>query len=145
MFKEPEYLERFKKLEQSKSKGVLEGNQLLIEKLEEEEDRKSKGGIILANSKHGRSMNDLHESTMAVILQTGEGSYDPNTGKAIPLDRALGNVIQVANPALTWETTTPLIQEGIPENKIARIDDRAVIRSWPCMQDYLKDLEVVNG
>ena len=146
MYKPSKYLERFNKLTKVGPKGALEGNVLLIEILEEEEDlRKTDGGIIIAKSSHVRAQFEMHSCVVAIILQVGQGTYDPSTDTIYKLDREAGNIIQVAGASLSYESTDPLITEGIPENILARIDDRSIIRSWDNMEDYLLDLEAVSG
>ena len=143
LFKDPEYLDRFRALGEA-GKGYLEGNTLLIELLDEAEERKSKGGIILQTSDHHRSQHDLHLCVMAVILYVGRGEYDVESGKVLELDRRPGNVVEVSRAALSYRTTHPLIAEGLPEKKLALINDNAILSSWESLDDFQADFEIVN-
>jgi len=143
MFNPPLYLDRFTNLVKA-PKGRMHGSSVLIEILDEEEEKKSEGGIILTKSSHARNEYDMLNCIMGLVLYTGEGFYNRETNETQGLDVNTGNVIQISAMALQWYTTLPLIKEGIPAKRLGILDNSAIIWSWDTMEDYVMDVEALN-
>lgn len=83
------YLEAFKK---AGSSFTLTGNKLLIERIEVGE-AKTKGGIIIAEASNVRSDFKLAKAHMAVVLAVGQGYFDAEDKKYVPLEVKVGDIV----------------------------------------------------
>jgi len=142
------YLKRFNKLRAGNPKGQLTGELVLLEliKLDEEDrgERKTAGGIIVANSSHARSNYNMLRMELGIVLELGSGFYDPDTGKDIPLDLEVGNVVWVQPASLGLFTTVPGIKEAIMEMNLALTTYSQIKKIWPDIAGYYKDRELLN-
>lgn len=141
-----EYLKRFK----VDSKGRLHGELIMIEILqdmtsENKTERKTAGGIIMTDTDHARSDYVMFKSVLAIVLEVGQGYYDSESGKDIPLERKPGNVVWVSDRSLAYCTTVPGIDEAIPSKRIALTTEGEVKKSWDSLDDYLSDRALLNG
>lgn len=96
------YLPAFKKLKkEGKDLYQLVGSALLVEKYEEPEV-KSKGGIIMADGGTARENLGDAKTTWVRVLAVGEGYYDHETGKDIPIDVKPGDICLVGRISCQW-------------------------------------------
>lgn len=136
------YLERFRAAESRR--GKLHGDLLLIE-IPKEELFETKGGIIIAESDHARSDFMMFKGITGIVLEVGRGYYDPDSGKDIPLESKPGNVIWASDKSIAYCTTIPGIREGVPEKTLALIAEGEIKKSWDSIDDYLFDVNLLNG
>lgn len=132
------FLAKYKKF---KSKGRLNGDRLLLEVIDEATEKKTKGGIIIAESEHIRSDFVMLKSTVAVVLEVGEGYFDPDTKEDIPLDTKVGQVVWVPSQSISFLTTVPGHGSALPEKCIALGSESQIIKSWDNISDYEADIK----
>jgi co-chaperonin GroES (HSP10) len=104
----------------------LRGSNILVEILPEQEV-KTKGGLILAaNSQqiHGSLMQ--HKALVGLVLMTGAGFYDDETGEDVPLDVKPGDVVLLPQFAITPLSNFPGLT-GVTGNSLAIIKDESII------------------
>jgi co-chaperonin GroES (HSP10) len=119
--------------------GKLNGDRILIEVLRAEELEKSKGGIILRAPDDSRSEFNMLKATIAVILETGSGYFDPDTGRDIPLSCKVGEVVWVADANIRFLTTVPEHTAAMPDKVIALANESSIIKSWPSVEAFAQD------
>lgn len=139
----PKYLDRFKKYAEAKT-GKLSGDNLVIELLPRAE-RKSSGGIIMADASDQRSQYQLLQTTIGIVLEIGEGYHDSSTGEDVPLERKVGEVVWVSEGNLRRCSTFPGLEEGIEKADIAVISESHIYKVWDSIEDYMKDQELLNS
>lgn len=135
------YLARFTRLE----KGMLplRGNRLVVEVLPKEELR-SKGGLIIGSDvKYKGSAQDF-QPTLAVVLATGPGYFDDETGADIEMDVVPGNLILVSDMGLKYYSQFPGLDE-YTSNTIAITRDSEIHAMWNSIEAYLAYAAVLNG
>lgn len=125
----------FKKLaETGSSTFVLRGGTLIVELLNEEE-LKSKGGIILsAPSSHARGSTEENRLHVAKVLMTGEG-YEGENGERIPTEVKMGAMVILPKYAPQFVSVFPGISEPT-NNKIALIKEEQILAYYPTQESY---------
>lgn len=119
-------------------KGVLIGDRILVEVIEEDL-RKTKGGIIIAESEHARAEFVMLKTKVGVVLEVGEGYYNAETNEHVPLTVKPGNVVWISENGIRFCTTLPTITEGLPKNALALGTEAEVHKYWHSIEDYLAD------
>jgi len=141
-----EYLAKFQKFKGASPEGKLYGNRIILEMFQDDTvERKSAGGIILAESEHAKSGFGLLKSTIGIVLEVGEGYFDPDTKEDVPLELAIGNVVWIPEQSVRYLTTMPGLKEGIPKKKLALASEGEIIKSWNSIEEYQQDCEKLNG
>ena len=136
------YLEKYKNFT---PKGVLHGDRLLLEILDLTEEHKTKGGIIIAESEHIRSDFVMLKATVGVVLEVGNGYYDPDTKEDVPLTTKVGEVVWIPDQSIRYLTTVPGHASALPEKVIALGSDSQVIKKWNNLDDYIADCNNFEG
>lgn len=133
------YLQAFTRFGEARPKGKLYGSKLLIEVVNGDDLYKTRGGIILGESSNVRSDFVMLKSTVGIVLEVGAGYFDPDTKEDVPLSAQVGNVISVPAMALSYITTLPILEYGIPEKVFAYVDESAIITRWESVEDFNSD------
>lgn len=104
----------------------LRGSSIIVELLPEPE-MKTAGGIIIAQDKnqlHGSVLQ--HKATVGLVLAVGAGFYDPETGKDIPLEVEVGDVLLLPTFSITLLSNFPGL-EGITGNSLGLVKDESIL------------------
>ena len=94
-------------MEQAKKDGDLQivGDVILVSRMPERE-AKTKGGIVMASSMltgHKQMTGfDSNPPMFVKVVAVGAGYYDEETGKDVPLDVTVGNVIEVGQNSVVF-------------------------------------------
>ncbi len=128
------YLKRFEKVVTNKHLP-LRGDRIFVEVMPKEEI-KSAGGIILNSlaSDH-KTTTEQHRPLIAVVLATGTGFIDDESGEPIDMDVKPGSVIMISPYSLTYMSTFPGIPEATAE-VLAMCKESDVSLSWPSIEAY---------
>lgn len=136
------YLTRYKKI----LKSNLKGNYLLVELLKEPE-LKTKSGIILTDNSSNQ-LGTIHDSlpTFCVVLETGPGYSDGETGNIIEgsMDCKVGNVILIPRMSVKLFSGIPGLHDYEMETiGITREDEIQMI--FNSIEELDKYFEVLNN
>lgn len=107
MIKPSQYFKAFEAVRESlKDAMLLTGNLLIVEKASVEEI-KTQTGIVIASSLDKKSINDIDANLpdFVHILAVGEGYYDDEDNKDVPLDSKPGDVALVGRNSVKWFST----------------------------------------
>lgn len=121
----------------------LRGSNLLIEIVRENEERRSAGGIIIAqdpNHLHGTMFQ--HKMNIGVVLMTGEGYYSEDGD--VPLETKVGDIILLPQFALTPMSTFPGLDEPT-ENRLALVKDEQIVMRFKGPEGLNKVQELLNA
>lgn len=139
---ETKYLDRFLKL--PKEALPLRGNRMLVEVLPNEE-LTSKGGIVIAvDPKSFTSTTAQNRPKLAVVLATGAGYVDDETGEPIDPDITPGSVVLVSEMGLKYYSQFPGINEYTGE-VLALTRESEIHVSWPSIDAYLEYRKLLNS
>jgi co-chaperonin GroES (HSP10) len=144
MVTKSKYEADFKRLRDSGKKLiVLRGNVILIEIFEQEEI-KSKGGIVLAKYDGQRMQASDFKAHMGIVLAIGEGYYDEDTGVAtVPLDIQPGMIVMVPQIDVQYLSTFPGLKD-YTQNKLALTLESNVKVYSPSVDAFL-EAEAILG
>jgi len=111
IFKTSKYLPAFEaaKAEVDES-GILTGDLLMVEKIDQPEI-KSTGGIILSASVDHRQTNSIGANMphFVRVLAVGKGFYNEETGEDVPVEVKPGDIILVGEQSVKWMAHWPLL------------------------------------
>jgi len=139
---ETKYLERFKKL--TKEQLPLRGSRLIVEVLPKEEI-KTKGGLIVhADVNSVKTTTDQNRPTLAVVLATGSGYYDDETGDDVAMDVPVGAVCLISQMGLKYYSHFPGISEYTGET-IALTRESEIHMYWPNLEAYQAYKDALNA
>lgn len=97
-----QWLDAFKELKEAgQDHFTLTGSCLLVESIPKEE-LKSKGGIIIADTKSYKETLQDGRPIWVRVLMTGAGYYDDETGEDIPGWVSPGDIILVGQASCQW-------------------------------------------
>lgn len=106
MIEKTAYLDAFSRMSKElKDEFTLVGDVLLVERLKEEEI-KTAGGLIVPgkDSKTGGYVATMSADypELVRILVVGQGYYDPETDKDIPMQWKAGDIVVVGQQSVQW-------------------------------------------
>lgn len=93
------YPKAFEKLAECREAFELIGDCILVEEIEDDEFR-TQGGLIIASGTKQINGVEADKPTFARVLWVGEGYYDDDSGKSIPLNVEPGDVILVGRHSI---------------------------------------------
>lgn len=144
------FLKEFTQLREMGEKTfVLRGSTLLVE-IQEPEEIKTKGGIVLASASDHVKGNSVaaHKVEVARVLMAGQGYWIENedTGKGYyePLECAPGAVVILPQYSAQLMSHFPGIQRPT-QNKIAMIKMDQVLAYYPTQEAYEDAKEKLNA
>jgi len=129
---ESKYLARFQKLEHADM--PLRGNRLLLELLPKEEI-KTAGGLIVATQSDYRTNTQENQCDVAVVLATGSGYYDDDTGEDVSMDLKVGNVVLLSRYGIRAYSNFPGIKDFVA-GTIALARDNDVHAAWDSIASF---------
>ncbi len=104
----------------------LFGSRILVEVLPEEE-LKTAGGLIVAKSASNfRSDTEENKFTAAVVIEVGQGYFDEETGKDVPLSVKRGQVVEVVRSGLRRYSSHPILGTQYSTGDLALINESHV-------------------
>lgn len=130
---ESKYLGRFSRL--THEQLPLRGNRLLVEVLPKEEIKTAGGLFIQSSMADHKSTTEQNRAKLAVVLATGPGYYNDETGEDVELDIKPGSVILVSEMGLKYYSHFPGLVEYTGET-LALTRDSEVHISWPSLEAY---------
>lgn len=123
---------------------ILRGSTLIVEVMDEEE-LKSKGGIILATSSdHKRNSFEENRLNVARVLMVGDG-YIGDDGESVPCDVKPGAYILLPKYSTQYVSIFPGL--SIPtKNKIGLVKEDQILAYYPSEEAYsqAKAIELVE-
>ena len=126
------YLSQFEKV---KDGYKLQGNRLLVEPMPKEEIKSAGGLLLAAPESDRRSTLDQNRACLAIVLATGAGYYNEETGADVPMDVEVGNVLLLSAYGLRLYSNFPGVG-GYTADGIALIRDTDVTMVWKSVDDY---------
>ena len=124
---------------------VLRGSTMVVEVLEEEE-LKTKGGIIIATDRDQRKGNSVEQHKLLVgrVLMTGPGYWDDDKRAYEPLEVSTGAVLILPQFSTQFISMFPGL--GRPTgNKLCLVKMDAVLAYYPTEAAYDKARAQLNG
>lgn len=115
---------------------VLRGSTLLVE-IQEMEEIRTKGGIVLATHSDHAKGNSVaaHKVEVGVVLMAGEGYWNDDTGKLEPLDCQPGAVVMLPQYSTQAMSHFPGISRPTG-NKLALVKMDQVLAYYPSKEAY---------
>ncbi len=139
-----EYLERFKKLEGvTKDVFTLEGDRMLVEIMPKEELKSAGGLIIASDATRYRTDTTANRPLIVVVLTTGPGDYDPDSGEYNEVEYKPGNVLFISDMSIKYLSDFPGI--GATGQKLGIVRPTETHISWPSFEAYEKFRNTLNG
>jgi hypothetical protein len=143
------YYEKFKKLTEAGSPLVLRGANVYVELLsevgEEEGIKKTQSGLFLAEDPK-QKLNSIssHRLYLGLVLYSGLGYYDAETGEREPCDLQPGNLVILPKADAKVISTFPGLSD-LTQNKLIEVPERAVVAYYKSEEDYMKTVEILNS
>lgn len=134
-----QYLAQF---EQNAKYFKLQGNKILIERIELGEVRTA-GGLIIAESPNLRQDLKLQKPHLAVVLAVGTGYYDAETRSYEPLEVKPGNVVILNANGVQYYSLLPGLA-NYTANKVGLTtegDVQLVFDSIEVFETYQKEMQ----
>ena len=140
---ESKYLSKFKKL--PAGAFPLRSNRVLFEMLPREEF-KTAGGLIMNGSlSDHKTSTEMNRGNLAIVLAVGDGYWDGDEQKLVPLEVEPGNVVMIgAQFGLQKISQLPGLAE-YTEEKIAVGTEGDIMAAWPNVEAYLAYREALNS
>lgn len=131
--------------EQAGEAFTLRGSSMIVEIMEDEE-LKTKGGIIMAtdsNQVRGNSINQ-HRLTTARVLMCGQGYFNEDTDTYEPLEVEPGAIVIVSQISPQFISQFPGISRPTA-NKLALLKYADVLALYPSAEAYESVKKQLNG
>lgn len=130
------------KFEEFSSKGQLIGNILRIELVstpgeDEEGHTKTKGGILIAQYSNQKSDFSMLKPVLGVVLEKGVDCEIEGL--------EVGSVVWVPAAAIGRLSVIPETGEGMPNAKMALVNESNVRKIWRSIEDFAADTEQLQG
>lgn len=137
-----QYLERFNKIRSSSDLYRLNGGRVIVEVLPPEE-LKTQGGLIMVDTKQGKSDVVMNKAMLGIVVLTGVGYTDEN-GADVPIDVQAGNVIMFNELSARYFSSFPGIK-GYTKNSLALIADSDIQMVFPSENAYKEYCVLMDG
>lgn len=120
----------------------LVGDIIIVERVEFPE--KKRGGLFLVDSKKTQSHGLTSElPNFYRVLAVGEGYYDEETSKDVPLEVAPGDVVLVSNASVKVWSTFPIV-EAVDADTIGMTRFGDVQWHWKSEESFIRFLGEFN-
>lgn len=124
---------------------VLRGSTLIVE-IQEQEEIKTKGGIVLAtHADHAKGQSvAAHRVEVGKVLMVGEGYWDEQNREFVSLGIAPGAIVMLPQYSTQLMSHFPGIQRPT-SNKIAMIKMDQILAYYPTQKAYETAKKKLNG
>lgn len=137
------YLKKFENVRDRQDLFRLNGGRVIVEILDEGEI-KTAGGLIVAQVNSARSNVVQNKCVVAQVVMVGQGYYDPETNKDIPLDVQVGEVVAVNELGLRYYSKFPAVDQ-YAQDSLAMITDDDIQMKFPNIEAYAEFRKLVNA
>jgi co-chaperonin GroES (HSP10) len=122
----------------------LYGSRILVEVLPEPE-LKTEGGLFVGKAGNFRTDTEENKFTAAVVIATGNGYFDDESGEDVPLDVKPGQVVEVVRSGLRRYSSHPILGAQYTTGDLALINESHVSTLLAeSVEDYAKALTVIS-
>lgn len=125
---ESSYLELFDKAREDGHPLTLTGNTLLVERVPQKEIKTASGIVLQAAPELNWNSIANDRPHWAIVLAVGEGYYDDETEKDIPLDVEPGDVILLGKMSASYFSTLDVLDQYITLSETYQRDTIGVTR-----------------